>query len=63
MSQVPSNKKWRCRICGDNRYITIESEFEKVAKKWKAKYYACRGCSIVFSNPYKFNDAEEEETT
>jgi hypothetical protein len=59
-----NNPKWQCPICGDIRYVTIESEFDRAAKKWVSKYCCCKGCSIVFNNPHKFNkvrfDAEGE---
>ncbi len=48
------NPKWQCPICGDIRYVTIESE--KVATGGRqSKHYMCRGCSIMFKKPHLFN--------
>jgi rubredoxin len=53
--------EWKCRLCGDFRYVTIQSEYDTSQKKWKSKYYACRGCGVMFHNPYTFNLLRKEK--
>lgn len=51
------NPKWQCRVCGDIRYETIESE--KTVTGWKGKLHRCKGCSVVFTDPHLFHKLKD----
>ena len=54
-----SNPTWQCPVCKDIRYQTIKSEKvldpETLTIKWRGKVHICRGCSVMFQDPYLFN--------
>lgn len=41
---------WKCPVCGDNKYQSLESSL-----------FSCIGCSVIFSDPDKFNTAKGPE--
>ena len=54
------NPVWQCPVCGDIRYETVKTEAVRVVGNsgqlnYKGVEHACRGCSVLFRNPYLFN--------
>ena len=50
---------WQCPVCLDVRYETVRSE--KVLKEgggfvFVGKQHSCKGCSVLFRDPYLFNN-------
>ena len=67
--------KWECRLCGSNAYerhgghpepaykvIKNEdgTEVRKPITYTAGRHFMCRGCSVFFANPRKFNRLNED---
>ena len=54
----PNTGVWFCPICGNNSYRTVERE-KKVDSEgritWVATKHFCKGCTIYFRDPARFN--------
>ena len=50
--------EWKCPICNDIRYETVQSEKVKTVDgkiAFVGRKHYCKGCSVLFRDPYLFN--------
>ena len=68
--------KWTCPVCGSNAYerhggypepafriVTLEdgTEIKKPIMFTTGRHFMCKGCTVFFSNPRKFNKEQINE--
>lgn len=61
------SQKWKCLVCGHDSYqrYKIVAEGKKINEDseektiFKLSQFYCKGCSVVFQNPYLFNRLRE----
>lgn len=46
--------KWRCRVCGFERYHRV-AVLKKNGQRYETAFFACSGCSVMFVNDSTFN--------
>lgn len=47
--------QWRCRVCGFEQYHRV-AVLKKNGQRYETSFFACSGCSVMFTNDITFND-------
>jgi hypothetical protein len=47
--------QWRCRLCGFTKHHRV-AVLKKNAQRYETSFFACSGCSVMFTNDSVFND-------
>lgn len=46
--------QWRCRLCGFERYHRV-AVLRKNGQRYETAFFACSGCTVMFTNDSTFN--------
>jgi hypothetical protein len=47
--------QWRCRLCGFTKYHRV-AVLKKNGQRYETSFFACSGCSVMFTNDSVFSD-------
>lgn len=46
--------QWRCRVCGFTKHHRV-AVLKKNGQRYETAFFACSGCSVMFTNDSTFN--------
>lgn len=73
--QMQDKKKWNCRVCGSGAYekhgghnepaYRVQTDEDGTETRTpiifrRGQHFRCKGCSVFFSNPRRFNKNEQQ---